>query len=154
MANVKIKAVAEMKMKGVVHSHSRTDVTSRDVTTTVDEPVARGGTNMGLTPTETQMAALIACTNVISQKIAHEAGVHFGDMEINATVAFDRRGAMLAEEIDVPFPDITLDIDVATDATPEQMEHIKTELGKFCPIAKVLRGSGSKITENWNARPL
>lgn len=154
MATVKIKATAEMKLKGVVHSHSRTDVTSRDVTASIDEPVARGGTNMGLTPTETLISALIACTNVISQKIAHDAGVHFGAMEINATVEFDRRGAMLVEEVDVPFPNITLDINVATDATPEQMNHIKTELGKFCPIAKVLRQAGSKITENWNTRPL
>ena len=50
--------------------------------------------------------------------------------------------------------DIVLDIEVATDATPEQIETIKTELAKYCPIAKVIRNSGITITENWNTKPL
>ena len=47
-----------------------------------------------------------------------------------------------------------MDIEVATDATPEQMEAITTDLAKYCPIAKVIRGSGVTITENWTTKPL
>lgn len=154
MANVKIKAIAPMTMKGTVQSHARTDIAVRDVTSIIDEPEARGGTNQGLTPTETQIAALVGCTNVITQRLAQREGVQIGAMEIDAQVAFDRRGAMLAEEIEVPFPDITLTIELATDATDAQLETIKLDLGRYCPIAKVLRAAGSVISEVWNPRPL
>ena len=38
--------------------------------TVIDEPKEREGLNMGPTPTETMVAALFACTNVISHKCA------------------------------------------------------------------------------------
>ena len=40
------------------------------------------------------------------------------------------------------------------DATPEQLDAIKTDLARFCPIAKVIRGNGATITENWTTTPL
>ena len=39
------------------------------------EPRVRGGTNTGPSPTETLMSALIACTNVITHKIAAKHGI-------------------------------------------------------------------------------
>ena len=38
--------------------------------TVIDEPKEREGLNMGPTPAETMVAALLACTNVISHKCA------------------------------------------------------------------------------------
>ncbi len=35
--------------------------------------------------------------------------------------------------------------------TSEQLETIKTDLGRFCPIAKVIRGAGTSIAEDWIA---
>ena len=99
------------------------------------------------------MSALISCTNVIASRIAEKKGVAFHDLQIDAHALFDRRGAGLEAEIEVPFPEITLSISVRTNATPEQMTEIQAELGKFCPIAKVIRASGSRITEVWTARP-
>ena len=49
---------------------------------------------------------------------------------------------------------VVMDIEVATNATPEQITEIKTELSKFCPIAKVIRAAGTPITENWTTTPL
>ena len=67
--------VIKMKVEGAVKSHARTDILARDVETVIDEPNARGGTNLGLTPTETLMASLIGCTNVISHRIAESIGI-------------------------------------------------------------------------------
>jgi len=151
---IRPKTHVEMKMTGTAVSHARTDIAARDVTGIVDEPEARGGTNKGLTPTETLISALVGCTNVISQRLAHRDGVTFGEMTIDAKASFDRRGASLEAEIDVPFPTIALDIRVKTDATPDQLEVIKADLGRYCPIAKVIRAAGSEITETWTALPL
>lgn len=154
MAEIKLKTVVDMNLKGVVESHARTRVTTRDVNTVIDEPTMRGGTNMGLTPTDTLMAALIGCTNVISQRIAHNKGVEFADMTVDVKAQFDRRGASLEEAIAVPFPEITLTITGRSNATPQQIEEIKQDLAKFCPISVVIRAAGTRINEVWNISPM
>ena len=154
MVTIKPKTTIGMKLSAKAASHTRTDVSVRDVTGIIDEPEARGGTNQGLTPTETLMASLLGCTNVISQRIAHHMGVTIGSLDIALSVQFDRRGVMLEEDVERPFSNVVMDIDVTTDATAEQMEKLKTDLQKFCPIAKVIRGGGITITENWNVSGL
>ena len=152
--NVRMKTVVDMKMTGQAQSHARTAGAVRDVSSVIDEPEARGGTNQGLTPTETLVASLIGCTNVITQRIAHGMDVKIGDMKVDAAGKFDRRGVSLEEEIEVPFPSIELNVSIQTDATEDQMNTIRADLQKFCPIAKVIRNSGTEITENWTVTPL
>lgn len=154
MATAKPKTVVKYNMHGQSVSHARTDVETRDVDVTIDEPTERGGTNMGLSPTETLVAALIGCTNVIGQRVGEAHGVHFEDLTIDAVAEFDRRGVMMQEEVDVPFPKITLTIKAKSDVDDATLEKVKADLGKFCPIAKVIRGSGTEIEEVWEiSRP-
>jgi uncharacterized OsmC-like protein len=141
-----------MKLDGRCASHSRTDVSVRNVGVVIDEPAERGGTNQGPSPTETLMAALIGCTNVIAHKVAAKNGIRLEAMDIRLEADFDRRGVTLAEEIRVPFPSVTLHIDVVTDATEAQVETLKRELAMFCPLSKVLRESGSDVKDVWNVR--
>ena len=148
------KTVTTMRMSGTAKSHARTDVSVRDLASIIDEPPERHGTNMGFTPTETMMASLIGCTNVITSRIAEGMGVTIEDLTVSLKASFDRRGATLQEEIEVPFPDVDMTIGLKTDATAEQMEAIKTDLGKYCPIAKVIRGAGTTINETWEVAPL
>lgn len=154
MVTVKPKTTVRMRLSGTGESHSLSKISVRDVSATIDEPIERHGTNLGLTPTETLMSALIGCTNVISNKIAKQMGVEMGRMDINLTADFDRRGTLLAEEIEHPFSNIVMDIEVQTSATADQLAALQADLAKFCPIAKVLRGSGVTITENWTAKTL
>jgi len=154
MTNMTQKSEVIMSMSATGETHARTKINIRDVSSVIDEPEVRGGTNQGLTPTETLMASLLGCTNVISKRIAHKMGIELGEMDIQLSAKFDRRGTMLEEEIDVPFSEVTMDIEIDTDATEEQINVLKIDLGKFCPIAKVLRGGGVNIIENWIINPL
>lgn len=149
MVTVKPKTTVRMQLHGEATSHSRTDVSVRDVETTIDEPIERGGTNMGLSPTEAMIASLIACSNVISQKIAHRDGIDIQRMTIAAAATFDRRGVTLQEEIEVPFPKITLTFNVTTTADDAAIARLRADLPKFCPISKVIRGAGTTIHEEW-----
>lgn len=153
MGVVREKMVIKMRMEGNAVSHARTDVSVRGQTTVIDEPVERGGTNLGMSPTETLISALIGCTNVISHKIAHKNGIVLRSMQIRAEVDFDRRGVTLTEDVAVPFPAITLTIDVATAADAAQMDRLREELAMYCPLAKVIRASGTVLTEVWNVAP-
>lgn len=152
MVNIRPKTKIQMKLSGVGETHSRSRISVRDVTATIDEPLDRHGTNEGLTPTETLLSSLIGCTNVISNKIAAKMGIEIARMDIALTADFDRRGVTLAEEVDQPFSNIVMDIDVTTDATEDQIDALRVELEKFCPVSKVLRGSGITITENWTVK--
>ena len=149
MVTVKEKTTVTQRIRGNCPTHSRTEISVRDVKAVIDEP-KREGTNMGPTPTETMVAALIACTNVISHKCAKKHGVELKAMTINAESTLDRRGTQLLEEIEVPFPKIRLLIDVTTDASKADMEKVKTDLRRFCPISKVIRNSGTELEEIWN----
>lgn len=148
-AVVRPKTVIKMRMDGESKSHSRTDVSIRGLTTIIDEPIEREGTNLGMTPTETFAAALVGCTNVISHKIAHKNGIEFQAMKIRLEADFDRRGVTLAEDVAVPFPSMTLHIDVTTVADEAQIAQLQQELAMFCPIAKVIRMSGTELKEVW-----
>ena len=135
MAAVVQKTVVTQKLEGRCVSHSRTDIAVRDRSVTLDEPLERGGTNLGLTPTETLMAALIGCTNVITHKVAHRLGVPIKSMNVRAEAQFDRRGVTLQDEIDAV-----------------SVERVKRELAMYCPIAKVLRGAGTDLREVWSVK--
>ena len=152
MVVVREKTTITQRIQGRCPTHSRTEVSVRDVKAVIDEPKERDGTNMGPTPTETMVAALIACTNVISRKCAHKHGVEFKAMSIEAESTFDRRGTQLLEEIEVPFQKIRLIIGVTTDASSESLEKVKADLHRFCPIAKVIRHAGTAIEEVWNVK--
>src|SRR5262249_18398345 len=99
MVTVKEKTTVTQRIHGNCPTHSRTEISVRGVRTVIDEPREREGTNMGPTPTETMVAALIACTNVISHKCAKKHGVELKAMTINAessrhTVARGNRSAV------------------------------------------------------------
>ena len=102
-----------------------------------------------MTPTETLIAALIGYTNVITQRISEGYGLHIDSMAIDVEADFDRRGVMLQEEVQVPFPEITLNIRITSPDDPAAFKKVEEDLRKFCPIAKVIRESGTVIEENW-----
>lgn len=152
MVTVKQKTVVTQKLTGEAKSHSLTEVKSRDVSSLIDEPAERGGTNKGLTPTETLMASLIGCTNVIFHKTADANGVHVHVLNIRLESQFDRRGVTLQEEIAVPFPKITMYIDLKTDADEAKVAKARRELNMYCPVSKVIRASGTELEEIWTVQ--
>ncbi|MCL4746465.1 MAG: OsmC family protein [Burkholderiaceae bacterium] len=147
---IREKTVVKWRMEGIAASHALTEISIRGLNSKIDEPIERGGTNLGMSPTETLVAALIGCTNVISHKIAHKNGIELANMRIRAEVEFDRRGVTLTEDVAVPFPSMTLTIDATSDASAEQIDKLRHELSMFCPVSKVIRAAGTVINEVWN----
>ncbi|MBL6957496.1 MAG: OsmC family protein [Rhodospirillales bacterium] len=141
---------AKMKLEATCPSHARTDVVMGHHELVMDEPEARGGTDLSLSPVQTYVSSLFGCTNVITHKCAHKLGVTIHEMTIQGTVIFDRRGVTLTEPTDLPIPEIIMDIDVRTDATDEQWAEVVDYLHKFCAVGVAMKASGTNIVENWN----
>lgn len=146
---IKPKTSVTMAVQAECLSHSLAKVSTRDVTLLIDEPVERGGTNLGFAPTETALAALAGCTNTIGQKCAAKLGIDIGNMTVTAKSRFNRLGVTLTEEIDCPFEEIELTIIADGPASEEELAHVAEETAKYCPLAKLFRGSGTVINESW-----
>ena len=152
MANADQDDITIMTVTGRSRSSARTDVDVRGMALIIDEPPARGGDNAGPTPPETLLGALIGCTSRISHKIAEAGGIRIHDMSVDVEAAFDRRGVNLELEIDIPFTAIELRVDITTDADTAAIDGLQADLRRFCPISKILRQSGTTITETWTVR--
>ena len=146
---IKAKTVVTYRAKAACPTHARTEIPVRDLMVVIDEPLERGGTNLGPSPTETAMAALIACTNVIGHKNAHRLGIDLGHVAIDAACQFDRRGVLMEEEVDVPFPAITLTVSCNTQASQSDLALVGNEKAKYCAIAKLFQAAGTDLTVNW-----
>ena len=144
-----MKTVVTYLAKAICLTHARTEISIRDQNVVIDEPIERGGTNLGPSPTETAMTALIACTNVIGHKCAHRLGIDLGEVTIDANCKFDRRGVLMEEEIAVPFPAATLTVNCDTPASQKDLDLVGVETAKYCAIAKLFEAAGTDLTVNW-----
>ena len=146
---MKSKTTVKLRANGECPTHSLSRIQVRDLAFAIDEPVERGGSNQGPTPTDTALSALIGCTNVIAHKCAKALDVEIGVLNIEAVADFDRRGVTLAQEIDVPFQAIALKIMAHGPASHEDLQRVAVEVQKFCPLAKLFRQAGTQIDETW-----
>lgn len=140
-----------VKLRASAHcpSHSLAEVSVRDLNFSIDEPTERGGTNKGPTPTDTAIAALIGCTNVIGNKCADSLGIDVGHLDITAVCDFDRRGVSLTEEISVPFSKIILTVTTNGTASEAELKNLAAEVAKYCPLSKLFRKAGTEIVDVW-----
>lgn len=152
MVEVKMKTTVKLSATAECPTHARSEFAVRDLEFNVDEPVARGGSNTGPSPTETALAALIGCTNVIGHRCAEHLGVAMGHLTIAASCDFDRRGVTLSEEIDVPFQRIELKITYDGPASEAEVARVAAEVKKYCPLSKLFTGAGTEIVETWTPK--
>ena len=146
---IRMKTTVQLKAGAHCPSHSRADVRVRDQALVIDEPVERGGTDAGPAPTETALAALAGCTNVIGHKCAARLGVDIGHLDIEIACEFDRRGVTLAEEIDVPFVAIRQSVVAHGAAGEDDLRAVAKEVEKYCPLSKLFEGAGTKVETVW-----
>ena len=151
--NIRPKTTVKLRAEADCPSHSLANVRVRDLTFAIDEPTERGGTNLGPTPTDTALSALIGCTNVIGHKCANKLGIDIGHLKISAVCEFDRRGVTLEEEIDVPFSKIQLNIETSAEVSQDDLDRLAAEVAKFCPLSKLFKQAGTVIDENWASGP-
>lgn len=143
----KTSMTIKLTARGTSHARSETEVDGNIVV--IDEPVARGGTNEGPSPTATAYAALVGCTNVIGHKCADKLGIDIGQLAFGMEVDFDRRGVLLTEEVDVPFTAIRLEVTSGGSCSEDELKKVAKETAKFCAISKLFERAGTDLCINW-----
>ncbi len=149
MTKIKPKTIVQYRLWGSAETHARTLLKVRDLVDISDEPEERGGTNEGFSPTEFFLSSLLACSNVISHKIAKKNDINLESFELSMDISFNRLGVTLQEEIDLPFTDIKLRIEATTDAADDKLEILKRDLPRYCPISKMIEAAGTRLETEW-----
>ena len=146
-------SIFKISVSAACPTHARTEVSARQHTLIIDEPPNREGTDLAPSPLETMLGSYLGCTNVIANVLAEEMGFEITSLSLALTGHFDSRGVFGKADVEVPFPEIDLTVDIATTGTAEQVMELKAALTKRCPVSVILRQAGSVINETWNVGP-
>lgn len=142
LGKIKVSALAECI------SPTETRVAMRHHRLTLDEPVAMGGVDAGAAPLELLAASLTGCTNVIMNRIASDLGLRLSDGKIGVTLELDER-VLSGSSVRTAFPKVMLNISATCNASPEQLEILKSRLAACCPVSVLFRRAGSEVIESW-----
>jgi uncharacterized OsmC-like protein len=151
---VRQKPLIRVRVEGHCPTMSLTEVRVRGHAFVIDEPPYRHGTDVGPTPLETMLGALVGCTNVIARRIAHERGIALRIRKIACEGMLDHRGIDAEADVPVPFGTIHLAVEAETDADAEAFAALRRSLDARCPMSVILRQAGSVITQDWTLSPL
>ncbi|MEL6962923.1 MAG: OsmC family protein [Pseudomonadota bacterium] len=146
---IKEKPIWTFSVSGTQQTKTRSTVRARDIEMVIDEPIERGGTNLGPMPVETMIMGLVGCTHVITNKLAAHHGVTITSMDVDVVTKMDSSGTRLIEPIDIPFPEVTLSIVAEMDGPDEAIDAVIAKLRHHCAVSKMLQMSGSDVTETW-----
>ncbi|MEP5155374.1 OsmC family protein [Planktotalea sp.] len=146
---VKEKPIWKFKINGQQETSTKSTASARTQKVIIDEPVQRGGTDLGPMPVEYVFMGLSGCTHVISNKLAKANGIEFRDMDIEIEVMMDSHGTRLINPIDIPFPEVDIHITANYDGPREGAMAVVEKLGAHCAVSKMLRESGTRVTEHW-----
>jgi uncharacterized OsmC-like protein len=147
--NVKEHTLIKVALEGYAPTASLTEVRVRGHSFVIDEPPYRHGTDVGPTPLETLLGALIGCTNVIARRIAMEMKIDLKIDKIDVMGHLDHRGIDRVAHVPVPFPIIELKVKATTSGTEEDMLRLREDLNARCPMSVILKQAGSEIVESW-----
>jgi len=146
---IKEKPIWTFRVSGKQQTNTRSTVKARDIEMEIDEPIERGGTNLGPMPVETMIMGLVGCTHVITNKLAAHHGVTISSMDVDIVTKMDSSGTRLIEPIDIPFPEVMISITAEMEGTDQAIDTVISSLRDHCAVSKMLQMSGSNVTETW-----
>lgn len=149
MATIKEKPIWNFKINGEQLTKTKSTASARGKDYIIDEPIQRGGTDLGPMPVEYVFMGLSGCTHVISNKLATANGITFSDMDIDIAVTMDSHGTRLINPIDIPFPEVNLTITANYEGPREGAVEVVRKLRHHCAVSKMLQESGTRVTETW-----
>ena len=101
---------------------------------------ATGGDGLSACSGDMLLQALVACAGVTLRAVATALGVTLHGGTLVAEGDLDFRGTLgVSKEAPVGFSNIRLNLDLDTDATPDQMRSLLTLTERYCVVYQTLR---------------
>lgn len=138
------------KARGKMRSHTATEIHIREFAPLLsDEPPQRGGTNSGPTPLEYMLAALVACTNVSTARMADKIRFQYDDLEIFAEGDLDTRGRKGEADVLVHYHTVRLKIRIKTQEDDSRLERLADLVARYCPVDSFYRAAVPNYQVTW-----
>ncbi|HOP09878.1 MAG TPA: OsmC family protein [Oscillospiraceae bacterium] len=130
MPNIKFGVTAKSE------NNTKTVVTTRGFTMTIDEPESLGGTNGGANPVEYLLAALSGCLNVVGHLVAGEMGFRLNGLEIDLQGDLDpAKFTGQSTSGRAGYNDIRVTLMPDTDANQETLDKWLKTVESRCPVS-------------------
>ncbi len=117
-------------------SNTKTVVTTRGFTMTIDEPENLGGTNTGANPVEYLLAALSGCLNVVGHLVAGEMGFQLNGLDFVMEGDLDpAKFSGQSPNGRAGYNDIRVTIKPKTNANQETLDKWLKTVESRCPVS-------------------
>ena len=117
----------------------RASISIRDFTLRADEPPTIGGANTGPTPVELTLASLGTCQEIVYATYARILGIPIDSISVHTEGRLDLRGFYGVADVPVGFGDVSFVVDIASPASPEEIERLVQTVNTHCPVLEMLR---------------
>ena len=116
------------------------DIRSGEHAFTVDEPPIMGGTDMGPSPFQYALGALVSCLGVTYSYWGARLGIPFDDLAIRVEGDADIRGFWGFDDAVRPgFSDVRVTVNVIGPESAERYAALRAAVEKHCPVLDVFR---------------
>jgi len=106
----------------------------------VDEPSALAGDNIGTSPVEYALGALVGCQVVVYRLYAQQLGIAFDEIVIKAEADLDAAGLFGADEsVRVGFSEVRLDIELTGTESDERYDELRQTVDAHCPVLDIFQ---------------
>jgi putative redox protein len=110
-------------------------ITAGKHTFVVDEPGALAGDDLGASPVEFALGALISCQVVVYRLYAQALGIQVDEIDIQAEGDLDvRRLFAIDESVRAGFSEIRLAISITGPETDERYQELRAAVDAHCPV--------------------
>lgn len=129
-------ALKTLSATATLDSAFTTRVQSGNHTIYVDQPKNSGGQDMGPSPLQLVMAAVVGCFGTIGRIIAHQEKITLRGMSFEIEADYDPDGLM-GRNCDVRpgFQALRVKVDIDADLTREEKQQFLEKVERRCPLA-------------------
>jgi len=122
---------------------------ARDHRWVIDEPSAKGGSDLGPTPLESLLGSLAGCETVVLGIVAKAIGFRFDGIFVDCEGTADLRGARGVRGVRPYFTAVKLRIRLETDEPDERISLLRRNVELRCPVANLFDSAGVDMDITW-----
>ncbi len=119
-------------------------------TAVVDEPRRLGGSDAGPSPMGYLVTSLAGCTAVILERCAKDAKLEIGSLKVKSTIFYSPRGIAGQEGYRSNPSEAHSEIWLEAEASGAQIEALKADYFRRCPVYNLFRASGCAMKDVWH----
>jgi uncharacterized OsmC-like protein len=144
------KLLGVRKIRATNKAEAKTVSRVRDFEIITDE---KTGTNIGPSPLETVLSALVGCEGVIINRCAKAMNFSYSGVDFECDGWVDARGSRGVVGVRPHFERVTLKIIIQTDEPEDRLAKLRKNVEMRCPVMNLLKDADVTMDVTWETRP-